>query len=151
MRRLALAALIAATALTAGCQRNISANSYAAGSVGQVNRTVRGTIISARPVEIGGTQSGLGAGAGAAAGGLVGSQMGRGSGNALATLGGVIAGGVAGAMIEESNTRQTGMEYVVETENGALLTVVQGSDTILQVGQKALVMYGNRARVVPAY
>ncbi len=40
------------------------------------------------------------------------------------------------------------MEYVVETENGAVLTVVQGEDAALIVGQNVLVMYGSRSRVI---
>jgi outer membrane lipoprotein SlyB len=135
-------------ALLGACQRNISPDSYAVGSVGQVNRTVRGVIISARPVNISGSQSGLGIGAGAAGGGLAGSAIGKGSGNGLAVLGGVVAGGIAGAVAEDAITRQTGVEYVVETENGALLTIVQGPQPAFSISQKVLVIYGNQARVI---
>jgi len=119
-----MAVTLGVLALLAACHRDISPDSYAVGSVGQVNRTVRGVAISARPVNIGGSQSGLGIGVGAAGGGLAGSALGKGNGNGLAVLGGVIAGGIAGAMAEDAMTRQTGIEYVVETENSALLTIV---------------------------
>ncbi|NYZ15303.1 hypothetical protein HL658_22415 [Azospirillum sp. RWY-5-1] len=136
--------------MAAACAPNISPDSYAVGSVGQVNRTVRGVIISARPVAIGGTQSGLGAGAGAVAGGAAGSMIGGNvQTNIIGAVGGAVVGGIAGAMIEESATRQTGIEYVVQTENGALLTVVQGSTPALSVKDRVLVIYGSRSRVVP--
>jgi outer membrane lipoprotein SlyB len=143
-----MAITLGVLALLAACQRDISPDSYAVGSVGQVNRTVRGVVISVRPVNIGGSQSGLGIGVGAAGGGLAGSALGKGSGNGLAVLGGVIAGGIAGAIAEDAMTRQTGIEYVVQTENGALLTIVQGPQPAFSITQKVLVIYGNQARVV---
>jgi outer membrane lipoprotein SlyB len=143
-----MAITLGVLALLAACQRDISPDSYAVGSVGQVNRTVRGVVISVRPVNIGGSQSGLGIGVGAAGGGLAGSALGKGSGNGLAVLGGVVAGGIAGAVAEDAITRQTGVEYVVETENGALLTIVQGPQPAFSISQKVLVIYGNQARVI---
>jgi len=40
------------------------------------------------------------------------------------------------------------MEYVVETSNGNLMTVVQGAETILSVGSHVLVLYGSPARII---
>lgn len=149
-RGLLLLSALGACAVLAACAPNISPDSYAAGSVGQVNRTVRGVVISARPVAIGGSQSGLGAGAGAVAGGAAGSSMGSGPrGNIVGAVGGALVGGLVGAMAEEAATRQDGMEYVVQTDNGALLTVVQGKEPALAVSQKVLVLYGSRSRVIP--
>ncbi|MCW2245741.1 outer membrane lipoprotein SlyB [Azospirillum fermentarium] len=143
-----LAALVAGA--TAACAPNMSPDSYAAGAVGQVNRTVRGVVVSARPVAIGGTQSGLGAGAGAVAGGVAGSAIGGNArANVIGAVGGAVIGGIAGAMAEDAATRQSGMEYVVQTENGALLTVVQGASPVLAPNQKVLVIYGARSRVIP--
>jgi outer membrane lipoprotein SlyB len=87
---------------------------------------------------------------GAAAGGIVGSQIGRGGGNAAAILAGVMIGGIAGAVAEDAATRQTGTEYVVEAENGLLMTLVQGSDPPFTNGQKVLVMYGSPVRLIAA-
>ncbi|HLZ68059.1 MAG TPA: hypothetical protein VKQ29_17680 [Aliidongia sp.] len=135
--------------MCAGCQPNVSPDTYSVGAVGQANRTVRGMIISARAVAISGTQSGIGAGAGAAAGGVAGSHLGgNGTTAAIGAIGGVIAGGIVGAMAEDAATRQGGMEYVVQTENGALLTVVQGAQPALSQSQKVLVIYGSRSRVI---
>ena len=146
------AGMIVAVALSvtlAACTRDISPDSYSVGAVGQVNRAVGGVIVSARPVSVEGTRSGLGAGAGAVAGGVAGSTIGGSTeANIIAAVGGAVAGGLAGAAIEESATRQTAMEYVVEAENGALLTVVQGGSP-LPIGLKVLVIYGSRARIIP--
>lgn len=134
--------------LVGGCQRNVSPDTYAVGSVGQVNRAVRATVISARPVQIGGTQSGIGPAAGAAAGGIVGSQIGRGSGNAAAVLAGVLIGGVTGAVVEEATTRQAGIEYVLQSDNGALLTLIQGTNPAFVLGQKVVIIYGTQSRII---
>lgn len=54
-RGVLLLSVLGACAVLTACAPNISPDSYAAGSVGQVNRTVRGIVVSARPVAIGGT------------------------------------------------------------------------------------------------
>ena len=59
-----------------------------------------------------------------------------------------MVGGVAGAAIESSATRQKGMEYVVETENGNLMTIVQGLEPVFAVRQKVLVLYGSPSRLI---
>lgn len=131
------------------CKPNISPDSYSVGSVGQVNRVVRGVIVSARAVAISGTNTGIGAGAGAIAGGAGGSVIGGSTeANIAAGVAGAVVGGLIGAMAEQEITRQTGMEYVIEAENGALITIVQGDESPLGVGEKVLVMYGGRARVI---
>ena len=56
--------VIAPLLVLVGCAQNISPNSYSVGSVGMVNRTIAGTVISARGVDISGT-SALGGTAGA--------------------------------------------------------------------------------------
>ena len=132
------------------CTRNISPDSYAVGSVGQVNRAVRGVVISVRQVDISGSQTGVGGAAGAAGGAVAGSAIGGGTReNILGAIGGAVVGGIAGSAIEEGSSRQKGMEYVVETQNGSLITVVQGVDPPLSVGRKVIVLYGTRARIIP--
>lgn len=142
--------LLLITLLLSGCQRDLSPDAYNVSAVGQVNRVVRGIVISARPVDISGSKSGVGAGAGALAGGVAGSSIGGNARtNIIGAVGGAVVGGVAGAVVEEGSTRQTGMEYVVEATNGALLTVVQGDNKPLAVGQTVLVIYGNPSRIIP--
>ncbi len=133
------------------CTPKISPDSYSVGAVGQVNRVVRGVIVSARPVNIAGTGTGIGAGAGAIAGGAGGSTIGGSTeANIVGAVAGAVIGGVAGAVIEEGLTQQTGMEYVIEAENGALITLVQGDEVPLSVGTKVMVIYGTRSRVIAA-
>lgn len=132
-----------------GCAPNISPDSYGVGSVGNVNRAVKGTVVSARSVDITGAKSGAGALAGASAGGVAGSYVGGDTRtNVLGAIGGVVVGAAAGAVAEEAATKQTGMEYVVETSNGALLTIVQGNEVVFPKGQKVIVLYGSRSRVI---
>lgn len=143
-------ALLGIVLLLTACTRDISPDTYSVGSVGEANRTVRGTIISARDVKITGNKSGIGAGAGAAGGAVAGSAIGNGGrSNALGAIGGAVVGGIAGAVIEENSTLQMGIEYVVETENNNLITLVQGEPR-LSKGSKVLVIYGNPTRIIEA-
>lgn len=132
-----------------GCATNISPKTYSVGSVGQINRTVSATIISAREVNVAGT-TGLGGGTGSALGAVAGSGAGGNSsrGNIAGAIGGAVIGGLAGAAIEANATKQKGMEYVVETENGNLMTIVQGTDPVFAAGQKVLVLYGSPSRLI---
>ncbi len=133
----------------ASCAPNVSPDTYSVGAVGQVNRVVRGVIVSARDVAIAGTNTGIGAGGAAIAGGVGGAQIGGSvDANIVGAVAGVVAGGIIGALAEDAMTRQSGIEYVIETENGALITVVQGNDDPLDTGQRVLVIYGTRARVI---
>ena len=135
--------------LLVGCAApNISPQAYSAGSVGQVNRTVSATVVSAREIAVSGT-SGVGSTSGTAIGAVAGSSVGgSGRDNLIGVIGGAVIGGIAGAAIESSATKQTGMEYVVETSNGHLMTLVQGKDPIFKTGEKVLVLYGNPSRVI---
>ncbi len=142
-------ALFLLTLLLGGCQNNISPDTYSVGSVGQVNRAVRGVVISARPVNVSGSQSGIGGGAGALAGGAAGSMIGGNAAvNVIGAVGGAVAGGVLASVAEEASTRQSGIEYVVQAENGALLTVVQGINSAFSTGQKVIVLYGTKSRII---
>ena len=141
--------LFAAACAATACTPNVSPDSYSVGSVGQINRAIRGEIVSARDVQISGTQSGTGVLAGAAGGGIAGSAIGGGvRANALGAVGGAIVGGIAGMALEEAATGQTGREYVVSTENGALITIVQGDEPAFETGQKIIVLYGTRSRII---
>lgn len=144
-----LVALIFAAVALGGCARNISPESYSVGSVGQVNRTVSATVISVREVDVSGTTA-LGAGAGTAAGAVVGSAAGGNStrGNLVGAIGGAVVGGLIGSSIEANSTMQKGIEYVVETENGNLMTIVQGVGQAFAVGDKVLVLYGAPSRLI---
>lgn len=148
-RAFSLTVVLGTSLLLSACAHNVSPNSYSVGSVGHVNRTVAATVVSARPVAITGTAA-LGGTTGAAAGAVAGSSIGGSTrANVLGAIGGAIVGGLAGAAIESNATKQTGIEYVVQTENDNLMTLVQGSDPPFAVGQRVLVLYGSPSRIIP--
>lgn len=136
-------------AILGGCATTTSPQTYSVGSVGQVNRTVAATVISAREVNVAGT-TGVGGSAGTVTGAVIGSAAGGNNsrGNIVGAIGGAIVGGLAGAAIEVNATKQMGMEYVVETENGNLMTIVQGIGPVFANGQKVLVLYGSPSRLI---
>lgn len=130
------------------CAPNVSPDSYSVGSVGAVNRTVAGVIISARTVQIKGT-TGVGSTAGAATGAVAGSAVGSGTrANIAGAIGGAVVGGIAGALVEDGLTKQSGREYVIQTENGNLMTIVQGREPEYLVGDKVFILYGNPSRII---
>ncbi len=134
--------------LMGACTTNISPDTYSVDSVGSVTRSVPGVIVSSRPVNVEGTQK-IGGVTGAVAGGVAGSAIGGGDrAHALGAIGGAVIGALAGSAIEKGITNQTGIEYVVKTDNGELLTLVQGPSPAFSVGQKVMILYGKRARIV---
>lgn len=131
-----------------GCASTIDPSTYSVGSVGQVNRSIAGTVISARPVTIN-TNTGTGAGVGGVSGAVAGSSIGGGArANALGALGGAVIGAIAGAAIEQSGANRAGMEYVISTSNGSLLTVTQSLDPVINQNDKVIVLYGNPSRLI---
>jgi outer membrane lipoprotein SlyB len=141
--------VLAAIATLGACAPNVSPSSYSVGSVGQVNRAVRGTVLSARLVAIEGNQSGVGATAGAGVGAVGGSRIGGDTrSNIIGAIGGAVIGGLVGSGVEASATKQQGIEYVVQTENSALLTVVQGEESLFKEGDRVIVLYGQRSRII---
>jgi len=144
-----LTVLGAAIIALVGCASNISPQTYSVGSVGQVNRTVSATVISVREVDVAGT-TGVGGVAGTTTGAVLGSSVGGNDArsNIVGAIGGAVIGGIAGGAIEGNATKQKGVEYVVETENGNLMTIVQGTETMFAEGQKVLVLYGSPSRLI---
>lgn len=144
VRALVMVALLA----TSACAPNVRPDSYGVGSVGQVNRSVRATVISVRAVSVDGTRGG-GAAAGGAAGALAGSFAGGSDrANLVGAVGGLVVGSIIGAAAERGMSQQEAMEYVVETTNGNLLTLVQGLDHMHVVGERVLVLYGSPSRLI---
>ena len=133
--------------LTAGaCTSRIGADQYDTSAVGEVNRAVKGTVVSVRQISIA-SNNGAGTLIGGAAGGVAGSMIG---GSDTAHILGAI-GGAAGNAAQEGLSSQSGYEYVIQLDNGSMVTVSQGNDVLLNPGQKCMVLYGKRARVVPYY
>ena len=127
----------------------IGANEYSVSGTGQVNRALRGTIISVRQVNVE-SENGAGTLIGAAAGGVAGSTIGSGStANILGAIGGAVVGGIAGDAAQGALSKQMAYEYVIQLDNGSLVTITQGTDNLLTPGQKCIIIYGNPSRVIP--
>ena len=146
---------IVAILLMPGCARLISQNYYSSASVGEAAHTYKGTIISARKIEVGEAErlqdNTTGMAVGGIAGGVAGSQIGKGSGSVLAAAGGALLGGLAGSYAQDELSRQSGVEYSVQLTNGQIMTVVQGDEEVYQPGQAVLVIVSKkgRSRIVP--
>jgi outer membrane lipoprotein SlyB len=148
LKMLFVTVLIGAT--VAGCAPSISPDVYGPCTTCGVSQTIPGVIYSARPVKVQGTPGVAGAIAGGVVGAIAGSAIGGGRGCLLGAVGGTVAGAGLGGLVEQRLTRQWGMEYVVQTESGSLMTVVQGcSQYQFQCGQHVLVIMGPQPKVIP--
>ncbi len=150
MKRFAIMLVLPLALMLNACTSRIGANEYATASTGQVNRALKGTIVSVRQVQV---QSDNNAGMllGGAAGGVAGSMIGGNDAvHVLGAIGGAVLGGMAGDAAQGALSNQGGYEYVVQLDNGNLVTITQGNDVLLTPGQKCIVLYGKQARVIPA-
>lgn len=153
-KKILIIALSASCVFLSGCAPKIGGRDFSAHNIGDVSKTYRGVIISAHSINVSGSdvsKPGTGAMIGGVSGAVLGSTIGQGKGKLIgATLGG-LATGAAGHFLEQSMTEQQGMEYQVQLENGSLVTVRQGADPVLAVGQKVFVTESSRggSRVMP--
>ncbi len=148
-----IALLVMGIALFTSCARQISSDVYTSRQVGEVSTTLAGYIKNVREVCMEQSEqledNGLGLAGGGVAGGVIGHAIGR--GNLLPTAAGAIAGAVTGSLVEKKLKQQIALEYIVELENGALITVVQGRDHIFNIGQPVyvIVSQSGRSRITP--
>lgn len=136
------------------CGRQISSNVYSSGRVGEVSTTYPAVIKNVRQVCVAEgdrlEDNKTGMIGGAVAGGAVGSACG---GRFLPTAVGALAGALGGTLIEKNLKEQRAFEYIVETENGCLYTVVQGTDSLFGIGQPVylIISQNGRSRIIPRY
>lgn len=134
--------------LVGGCASSVDPSTYSVGSVGQINRSVAGNIVSAREITID-RNTGAAGTTGAALGAVGGSSIGGGDrANLAGAIGGAVAGALIGSAIEGSASATRGMEYVIATQTGALITVVQGLEPRFSENAAVIVLYGSPARVI---
>jgi outer membrane lipoprotein SlyB len=138
--------LLGAALLLAGCAAP-TRNLYEATDVGRVIETYEGTVVSSRIVKITDPPRGLSVGplAGAAAGTGIGLTIGEGRGNTLAAILGGLIGAGTGFLAEQSAKEREGLEYVIRTADGRVVTVVQNRDseeTPIAAGTAVLLQYG---------
>lgn len=149
----ALAVPLAACLALSACASSDN-STYDTQDVGQIIETSQGQVISSREVEIRDTDSGIiGAAGGGITGGVVGSTMGSGGGNTLATLAGVLIGVGIGYLTEQELRSGKGIEYMVEMDDGRVVTIVQnhnGEDPAIPNSTPVLIQYGSEyTRIVP--
>jgi outer membrane lipoprotein SlyB len=151
-------ALVASLVVLSGCAPNIGGNDYSVAGSGQVSETWPGVIVAKRVVQVNAknpenqNDPDIGMLGGGVAGAVLGSQIGSGSGSIVAGTLGALGGAAAGHFAQKKLTEQQGYEYQVKLDDGRLLTLTQGRDPDMFVGQRVLMVVpqgGGRSRVVP--
>lgn len=141
-------AVLAGVAGCAPANGNSTVSPYALGTAGYVSY---GTVVGMRPVQVSGTRSGVGAAAGAVGGGLVGSTVGRGwRARTVGGVAGAVIGGVGGALVEEAVTSGQAVEFIVRTDRGPDIAVIQTNELGLRPGDRVAITQGDRVRLTRA-
>jgi outer membrane lipoprotein SlyB len=139
---------LALLAAVPACAPANTGTTYSAGAMGGAAYVNYGTIVGSRPVNIAGSQSGVGAVTGAVAGGVAGSFIGGDwRSNALAGIGGAVLGGLAGSAVERGVTQGQAMEFIVRQDRGGDIAVVQTNEEGLQAGDRVVISHGDRVRI----
>ena len=142
-RFIALAAISAACAISAGCAGRSSSGSVYTPGQAQQEQTVRmGLVESVRQVTIERAPSGAGAVAGGVVGGVAGGSVGSGRGSTIGSVLGAVAGGVAGQAIESGVGRKAGLEITVKLDNGELRAITQEADEAFKPGERVRLLSG---------
>lgn len=152
--RAGLVILVCAISVSA-CQTTSGPYQVSRHQMGRANEVLYGTVVDAHTVQVRNEEAGLGAVAGAVVGGAFGSTVGGGTPENLAVgIAGAIAGGVLGHALERGLTDDHATEYVVQTDHGETLTLIQGNDVLFAPGQRVMMVYGGgvsqQVRLVPA-
>ena len=130
------------------CASDINDDSYDYSSVGNANGVGQGVIVDVRPVQIQGNSQ-AGSLVGGLAGGVAGSTIGEGKGSVLASVGGALLGAFIGGVTQKELSEQKALQYIVRLSDGNMITVIQGLNNRLAVGQRVFVLYGNETRLIP--
>lgn len=152
--RRAAAILTALSLIVAACTHP-TGDQYTGDDVGRIVDTAEATVVSSRPVEIkGGENRGIGAVAGgAAAGSVAAAGVDRPGAEAAATIIAALAGAGLGWLVEEEARSRKGIEYVLRTADGRVITLVQNrgpKEEPIAEGSDVLIQYGREyTRVVP--
>jgi outer membrane lipoprotein SlyB len=110
------------------------------------------TVLSVRPVTIGGHQTGAGAAVGAVTGSVIAANAASYHNSGWAGLIGFVAGGLLGGAVEQSATTQNGVELLLQMRNGERRSIVQANgNEAWMVGEPVvLVTTAGRTRVTRA-
>lgn len=117
---------ILAVLLLAACAPSQRGDVYQRGQALRAQTVELAVVETVRPVQIAGTNSGVGTVGGAAVGGIAGSTVGGGSrANAVGAIAGAIIGGVVGSAVEQSASQKPGVEVTVRLDSGRMIAVIQ--------------------------
>jgi outer membrane lipoprotein SlyB len=106
-----------------------SGTTYGDTEVGQTIETVPGSVVSSRIVNVSGEPGFIGAGAGAAVGAASSSLAVNGPAGLLVAIVGGLVGAGLGYIAEKQMNDRDGIEYVLEMDDGRLVTLVQNRDS----------------------
>ncbi|NLY42057.1 MAG: glycine zipper 2TM domain-containing protein [Desulfovibrionales bacterium] len=134
---------ITSALLFTGCASSRSGQVYSRDQARQEMRVNYGVVLSVIPVQIEGTQSGVGAVAGGVTGGVLGSMVGGGKGRVLGAVVGALGGAAGGAVAEEAITKKDGLEITVQMDGGEVLSVVQEADVPFYQGERVRLLRAN--------
>ena len=123
-----------------GCGIGETNTTYDRSSIGQMGELSLGTIVAMNTVQTAGT-NGVGTLSGGIAGAAAGSMSGGNTAiNIIGGVGGAVLGGVLGAKTEEALTKDTAIEFIVRTEAGKLIPIVQSNELGLRVGERVMLV-----------
>jgi len=105
-----------------------STTTYGDREVGQTIETAQGSVVSSRVVNVAGEPGLVGAGAGAAVGAAGGGLAVNGPASLLVAIVGGLVGAGIGYMSEKQLNDRDGIEYVLQMEDGRLVTLVQNRE-----------------------
>jgi outer membrane lipoprotein SlyB len=129
-----------------------SSTTYRETEVGQTIEMAPGSVVSSRIVQVSGEPGYVGAGAGAAVGAVGGATAADGPISLLVGVVGGLVGAGAGYMAEKGLKDRDGIEYVLEMDDGRLVTLVQNREAEEQPlpnGSRVLVqLNGQYTRVI---
>lgn len=140
-------------ACLSSCAKQISSDFYSSRSIGEASTTYIGTIRNIRQVRVGQSsqldQNTTGIVSGGILGGAIGGAASR--GNVLPVAAGAIAGAFVGSLIEKDIKNQMALEYIIEMNDGRLITIVQGTNNYFYVNQPVYVIISpsGHSRIVP--
>lgn len=137
---------------SSGCAPKYGGSDHDEATIGEVSKTYEGIILSKRVVNLNGTDNGVGALAGGAVGFGLGQAVGGGHGRVAAATLGTVAGALAGNAVGKNLSSQQGYEYQIKlSSTKEVLTIAQGQEPNILVGQDVYVVKSNRgrSRVIP--
>ena len=130
-----------------GCSTIDGQGKYRVETIGNAKRSVGAVVVSHQPVIVQLDISGKGSLIGGTAGGLIADNN---SDNAGVVFAGIIAGAIVGEMMEQDANTREATEYVIQTETGMLLTVVQvnKNNPIFKTDERVILIHGYPSRLI---